>query len=155
VLCIKVLSRDLSEGLKKTMKIIAQAEIPNECVINTDHKFKIPASISCSVQVILLETLLVRWPCHSLGGYSPASYLCDRFRSQLRSSDICGGQSGTGAGTLRVFRLPLPILIPPNVPYSPIIRVWYNGLISGRCTKFTQSHPTPIKLKKVVNWLRI
>jgi hypothetical protein len=33
---------------------------------------------------------------------------------------VCGGQSGTGAGFLRVFRFPLPI-IPPISPssYSP------------------------------------
>jgi hypothetical protein len=30
---------------------------------------------------------------------------------------ICGGQSGTGAGFLRVFRIPLPI-IPPISPLS-------------------------------------
>jgi hypothetical protein len=32
------------------------------------------------------------------------------------------GQSGTGAGFLQVFRFPLPILIPPNAPYSSLIR---------------------------------
>jgi hypothetical protein len=31
-----------------------------------------------------------------------------------RSSGICGGQSGAGAGFLLVLRLPLPIFIPPN-----------------------------------------
>jgi hypothetical protein len=30
---------------------------------------------------------------------------------------VCGGQSGTGAGFLRVFRFPLPI-IPPISPLS-------------------------------------
>jgi hypothetical protein len=32
------------------------------------------------------------------------------------SCGICGGQSGTGAGFLRVLRFPLPILIPPTAP---------------------------------------
>jgi hypothetical protein len=36
-----------------------------------------------------------------------------QVRSQVRSCKICGGQSGTGAGFLRVLRFPLPILIPP------------------------------------------
>jgi hypothetical protein len=39
-------------------------------------------------------------------------------RSQVRSRGFCGGQNGTGAGFLQVIRFPLPILIPPNAPYS-------------------------------------
>jgi hypothetical protein len=48
--------------------------------------------------------------------------------AQVRSCGICGGQSGTGAGFLRVLWFPLPILIPPTAPYSssPIIWGWYN-----------------------------
>jgi hypothetical protein len=37
-----------------------------------------------------------------------------RVRARVSSSGICGGQSGAGAGFLRVFRLPLPVFIPPN-----------------------------------------
>jgi hypothetical protein len=48
--------------------------------------------------------------------------------AQVRSRGICGGQSGAGAGFLRVLRFPLPIFIPPIAPQSPssIIRGWYN-----------------------------
>jgi hypothetical protein len=44
------------------------------------------------------------------------------------SCGICGGQSGSGAGFLRVLRFPLPICIPPTAPQSPssIIWGWYN-----------------------------
>jgi hypothetical protein len=41
-----------------------------------------------------------------------------RVRSRVWSNGICGGQSGAGAGFLRVLRFPLPIFIPPNSPSS-------------------------------------
>jgi hypothetical protein len=44
-----------------------------------------------------------------------------RVRSQVRSCRICGGQSDTGISFRRVFRFPLPILIPRNAPYSFIM----------------------------------
>jgi hypothetical protein len=37
-----------------------------------------------------------------------------QVRSRVWSSGICGGQSGAGAGFLRVLRFPLPIFILPN-----------------------------------------
>jgi hypothetical protein len=51
-----------------------------------------------------------------------------RVRSRVWSSGFCGGQSGAGAGFLRVLRFPLPIFIPPIAPQSPsrIIWGWYN-----------------------------
>jgi hypothetical protein len=36
--------------------------------------------------------------------------------ARVRSCGICGGQSGNGAGFLRVLRFPLPVLIPPIAP---------------------------------------
>jgi hypothetical protein len=41
-----------------------------------------------------------------------------RVRARVWSSGICGGQSGAGAGFLRVLRFPLTIFIPPNSPSS-------------------------------------
>jgi hypothetical protein len=51
-----------------------------------------------------------------------------RVRSLIWSGGICGGQSGAGAGFLRVLRFPLTIFIPPIAPQSPspIIWGWYN-----------------------------
>jgi hypothetical protein len=70
-----------------------------------------------------------------------------RARAKVRSCGICGWQSGNGASFLRVFRFPLPILIPPTAQHSSstIIRGWYNRPNSGRRTKCTQSHSTPRK----------
>jgi hypothetical protein len=72
--------------------------------------------------------------------------------SQVKSCGICGGQSGTGAGCLRVLLFPLPILIPPTAHHSSssIIRGWYNRPSSGLRTKWTQSHPTPRNKKKIL-----
>jgi hypothetical protein len=49
-------------------------------------------------------------------------------RAWARSCGICGGQSETGAGFLRVLRFPLSIRIPPIAPHSSssIIWGWYN-----------------------------
>jgi hypothetical protein len=44
-----------------------------------------------------------------------------RVRFQVRSFRIYDLQNGNGAGFLQVLRLHLPILIPPNSPYLPII----------------------------------
>jgi hypothetical protein len=41
-----------------------------------------------------------------------------RVLARVWSSGICGGQSGAGAGFLRVLRFPLPIFISPNSPSS-------------------------------------
>jgi hypothetical protein len=37
-----------------------------------------------------------------------------RVQTRVLSSGICGGQSGAGAGFLRVLQFPLPIFIAPN-----------------------------------------
>jgi hypothetical protein len=41
-----------------------------------------------------------------------------RVRARVWSSVSYGGQSGAGAGFLRVLRFPLPIFIPPHSPSS-------------------------------------
>jgi hypothetical protein len=40
-----------------------------------------------------------------------------RIQSQVRQRGICGGQSGTGAGFLRLLPFPLSILIPLTAPH--------------------------------------
>jgi hypothetical protein len=40
------------------------------------------------------------------------------------SCGICGGQSGAGAGFLRVLLFPLPIFVPPIAPQSPSSIIW-------------------------------
>jgi hypothetical protein len=50
-------------------------------------------------------------------------------RARVRSYVICGGQSGTGEGFIRVLRFPLPIFIPPIAPQSSSSIIWV-GTIS-------------------------
>jgi hypothetical protein len=71
-----------------------------------------------------------------------------RIRSRVWSSGICGGQSGAGAGFLRVLRFPLPIFIPPIAPQSPspIIWGWYNRLEVAAVQGLS---PIPLALKKI------
>jgi hypothetical protein len=65
-----------------------------------------------------------------------------RVQARVSSCGIFGGQSGIGAGFLRVHRFPLPIRIPPITPQSSsIIWGWYNRPNSGHSAKWTQSHP--------------
>jgi hypothetical protein len=74
------------------------------------------------------------------------SYVEDAFiYITLIPCGICGGQSGAGAGFLRVLRFPLPIFIPPIYPQSPspTIRGWYNRPVVAAVTKVP-----PHKLQK-------
>jgi hypothetical protein len=53
---------------------------------------------------------------------------------------------------LQELLFPLPIFIPPTTPHlSSITRGWYNRPISGRRTKWTQSHPPTKGTKKKKN----
>jgi hypothetical protein len=59
-----------------------------------------------------------------------------RVRTQVRSCEVCGGQSGTKADFLLVLQFHLLILNLPTAPHSSsIIRGWYNEQNSGRRTK--------------------
>jgi hypothetical protein len=66
-----------------------------------------------------------------------------QVRPRFRPCGISGAQIGTGVGFPQVLQFPLPILIPPIAPHSSsIIQGRYNRPVSGRRTKWTQSHPT-------------
>jgi hypothetical protein len=56
-------------------------------------------------------------PCHSSGSCRLLSTTA-RVRSQVKSCGICGEQSVTGAGFLRILRFPLSIFITPTAPHS-------------------------------------
>jgi hypothetical protein len=71
-----------------------------------------------------------------------------RVRARVWSCGICGGQSGAGAGFLRVLRFSLPIFIPPIAPQSPSSIIW--GLYNKPEVTAVPSglSPTPLIIKK-------
>jgi hypothetical protein len=59
---------------------------------------------------------------------------------------ICGEQSGTGTGFLRLLRFPQPVFILPIAPQSPsVIWGWYNRPVvaaepNGLCLNHTKNN---------------
>jgi hypothetical protein len=85
------------------------------CCEPTSSKVKINVLSSCNIR----HKVNVKYgPCHSSAVSSRLPTAAARVQFQVRLCGICSGQSGTGAGFLRVLRFPLPILVPPNAPYS-------------------------------------
>jgi hypothetical protein len=65
---------------------------------------------------------------HSSSGQLLASHRCGPgFEPGSGHVGFCGGQSGAGAGFLRVLRFPLPIRIPPIAP--KIILIYHLGFV--------------------------
>jgi hypothetical protein len=92
----------------------------------------------CSTNYMMLHRRI--WPCHSSGRLPTAT---TRVRAQVRSYGICGGQSGTGAGFLRVFRFPHANSYSNNCSIFIIIYQWVADLRSG----LTQPH----KINKIIH----
>jgi hypothetical protein len=92
--------------------------------------------------VMMTAVPQLRW---LVAGFSPRRLVFDP-----RSDDVGSVVDKVALGQvfLLVLRFPMPVLIPPNAPYSSVIRDWYNRPISGQSTKWTQSHPHPHEIKK-------
>jgi hypothetical protein len=73
-----------------------------------------------------------------------------RVRAWICSSGISGGQSGAGAGFLRVLQFPLPIFI-PQILHLHNHPGRYSRLISGRHADWIQFglHPPLCELKRI------
>jgi hypothetical protein len=67
-----------------------------------------------------------------------------RVRDRFKSCGICGGQSGTGAGFLRILLFLLPIIIALIAPHSSssIIRGWYSRSIRDQVDCLTPPQGT-------------
>jgi hypothetical protein len=118
-----------------------------------------------NVQIVinLLTNKLIKWS-NALPVVSPqlrrlvVGFLLRRPGFKPRSGKVRPGQVRSGhvgfvldkvvlGRFLRVLRFPLPNLIPSTAPHSStsIIRGWYNMRISGRRSKWAQSHPKKLK----------
>jgi hypothetical protein len=75
--------------------------------------------------------------------------------ARVWSCEICGGQSGAGAGLLRVLRFPLSIFIPPISPQLPssIIWGWYDRPVVAAVPSGLSLTPPRIIVKKNVDHL--
>jgi hypothetical protein len=76
--------------------------------------------------------------------HSIISTVAAKVRAQVWSCGICGGQSGAGAGFLRVLRFPLLIFIPPIAPQSPSSIIWFLYNMPEVATVPSGLSPTPI-----------
>jgi hypothetical protein len=76
-----------------------------------------------------------------------------RVRARVWSCGIWGGQSGDGAGFLRVLRFPLPIFIPQISPpsLSSIIWGWYNRPVVAAVPSGLSLTPLTIIIKMAMN----
>jgi hypothetical protein len=73
-----------------------------------------------------------------------------RVRSRVWSSGIWGGQSGAGAGFLRVLRFPLPIFIPPLLHNHSHLSS-EAGSIGQKWPQYKGLSPTPLAIKIIIN----
>jgi hypothetical protein len=76
----------------------------------------------CRIYVTRIKVHLGRAIAQAVRRWLPTA--AARVRTRVRSCGICGGQSGAGAGFLRVLRFPLSIFIPPIAPQSPSSIIW-------------------------------
>jgi hypothetical protein len=94
-------------------------------------KFLISAKLKKQESLILLHKFLMHLCEQGRSGHAIAQAAsrwfptaAARVRAWVWSCGIWGGQSGAGAGFLRVLRFPLPIFIPPIAPQSPSSIIW-------------------------------
>jgi hypothetical protein len=104
-----------------------------------------PSTIDCRNQLQKWTLLAGRALAQAVSRRLPTAAI--RVRAQVRSCGICGGQSGTGAGFIRVVPFPLPVLIPPTDPHSSSSGAGTIGQLVANVPSGL-SHPTPKKLKK-------
>jgi hypothetical protein len=73
-----------------------------------------------------------------------------RVRARLRSCGLCGRQSSTGAGFLRVHRFPLPLIPPTAQHHHPSFGAGTVGQLWPRYQVDSVSHPPKDLFKETV-----
>jgi hypothetical protein len=102
---------------------------------NTPVKLKLNSSSSpwrnCWNAIVLIQAMLIDKGRAIQAVSRRVHTAAVRVRARVTSCGICGGQSGTEAGFVRVLRFSLPIFIPPISPQSlsSVVWGWYNSQI--------------------------
>jgi hypothetical protein len=87
---------------------------------------KTPSKFKITPYNLLLKTLYLKKRGHDIAQAVIRRFptAATRVRARVWSCGICGEQSGTGAGFLRVLWFPVPIRIPSIAPVIIIIIIW-------------------------------
>jgi hypothetical protein len=111
---------------------ICGTSLPDGAMLTSVFQNTAALAMNFNVQMLIIRSkspsqFILRFITSSSGRAVPQEVHAAWVRSEVRSYSICGGQSDTGAGFLRVLRFPLPSIQPTAPHSSSIIQGWYNS----------------------------